>query len=283
MPGSCSPTAAASSSRGADSAAIAREVIGLLGDEREAPGARRTRGGVRPRHDLAGGGAALPRELRAARARTRGAAPDAIPGADAREPARELPEVNLEHLRLMTDETGILQHADFSVPRYDEGYCLDDNARALLLMALLEDAGDRRRRRRPRARRALPRVRESRVRPRERALPQLHVVRAAVDRGRRLRRQPRPRDLGARHGRRTLDRSGPAESRRRAVSRRPAGGARRSRARARGRTRCSASPSTCARSGRQPRADRRARSSPSDCSTCSDARARPTGRGSKIA
>jgi glycosyltransferase involved in cell wall biosynthesis len=53
----------------------------------------------------------------------------------------ELPEINFEHLRLMTDDTGILQHADFSVPSYEEGYCLDDNARALLLMALAEDSG----------------------------------------------------------------------------------------------------------------------------------------------
>jgi glycosyltransferase involved in cell wall biosynthesis len=52
-----------------------------------------------------------------------------------------LPEVNLAHLRLMTDATGVLQHAAFSIPRYDHGYCLDDNARALLLMALVEDAG----------------------------------------------------------------------------------------------------------------------------------------------
>lgn len=52
----------------------------------------------------------------------------------------ELPEINLEHLRNMTDDTGVLQHAAFSIPRYDEGYCLDDNARAMLLMALMEDA-----------------------------------------------------------------------------------------------------------------------------------------------
>lgn len=52
-----------------------------------------------------------------------------------------LPELNLEHLRLMTDSTGVLEHATFNIPRYEEGYCLDDNARALLLMALLEDTG----------------------------------------------------------------------------------------------------------------------------------------------
>jgi hypothetical protein len=41
----------------------------------------------------------------------------------------------------MTDHTGILEHATFSIPRYEEGYCLDDNARALLLTALIEDTG----------------------------------------------------------------------------------------------------------------------------------------------
>jgi glycosyltransferase involved in cell wall biosynthesis len=58
----------------------------------------------------------------------------------AKRPA-ELPELNLEHLDLMTDQTGLLQHAAFTVPSYEEGYCIDDNARALLLMALVEDAG----------------------------------------------------------------------------------------------------------------------------------------------
>jgi len=53
----------------------------------------------------------------------------------------ELPEINLEHVSLMTDHTGMLQHGLFSVPRYDDGYCLDDNARALLLTVLLEDQG----------------------------------------------------------------------------------------------------------------------------------------------
>ncbi|HEY2094028.1 MAG TPA: glycosyltransferase family 4 protein [Thermoanaerobaculia bacterium] len=53
----------------------------------------------------------------------------------------ELPRVSLDHVEIMTDDTGMLQHATFNVPRYDEGYCLDDNARALLLMTLLEEAG----------------------------------------------------------------------------------------------------------------------------------------------
>jgi hypothetical protein len=53
----------------------------------------------------------------------------------------ELPDVDLAHVRLMTDDTGMLQHATFDIPRYSDGYCLDDNARALLLMTHLEEAG----------------------------------------------------------------------------------------------------------------------------------------------
>jgi hypothetical protein len=53
----------------------------------------------------------------------------------------DLPEQNLAHMRTMTDDTGILQHAIYSVPRYEDGYCLDDNARALLLASTIEDAG----------------------------------------------------------------------------------------------------------------------------------------------
>lgn len=52
-----------------------------------------------------------------------------------------LPEIDLRHVRALTDDTGILQHAAFSIPRYEDGYCLDDNARALLLMTHLNDAG----------------------------------------------------------------------------------------------------------------------------------------------
>ena len=51
------------------------------------------------------------------------------------------PDIKLDHLRVMTDGTGLFQHAAFSIPRYEDGYCLDDNARALLLMTSLEDAG----------------------------------------------------------------------------------------------------------------------------------------------
>jgi len=53
----------------------------------------------------------------------------------------DLPQVNLDHVGILTDDCGILQHATFNVPRYDEGYCVDDNARALMLVTLLEAEG----------------------------------------------------------------------------------------------------------------------------------------------
>ena len=45
-----------------------------------------------------------------------------------------LPELNFSHIRNLTDDTGIIQHAMFNLPNRKEGYCIDDNARALLLM-----------------------------------------------------------------------------------------------------------------------------------------------------
>jgi len=47
-----------------------------------------------------------------------------------------LPPFSLNHVYRMTDDTGIIQHATFGIPNRKEGYCLDDNARALL-MALM--------------------------------------------------------------------------------------------------------------------------------------------------
>jgi len=49
----------------------------------------------------------------------------------------ESPELNLDHLYRMTDSTGIFQHASFTAPNLSEGYCTDDNARALILAVLL--------------------------------------------------------------------------------------------------------------------------------------------------
>ncbi len=51
-----------------------------------------------------------------------------------------LPNLNISHLLAMTDDTGMLQHAIFSVPNTREGYTTDDNARALIISTQM-DAG----------------------------------------------------------------------------------------------------------------------------------------------
>lgn len=45
--------------------------------------------------------------------------------------------VALDHLDRMTDSTGLIQHAIYSVPRRESGYTTDDNARALRLCTRL--------------------------------------------------------------------------------------------------------------------------------------------------
>jgi glycosyltransferase involved in cell wall biosynthesis len=54
--------------------------------------------------------------------------------------AIELPELSLDHVERLTDSIGMFQHAVYAMPDYAEGYCTDDNARALLLMVLLESS-----------------------------------------------------------------------------------------------------------------------------------------------
>jgi len=46
----------------------------------------------------------------------------------------EVPEPSLVHLKKLTDETGIYQHAKFITPNRKYGYCTDDNARAVIAM-----------------------------------------------------------------------------------------------------------------------------------------------------
>jgi glycosyltransferase involved in cell wall biosynthesis len=53
----------------------------------------------------------------------------------------QLPEMKLDHLFRMSDSTGIFQHATFTVRNFAEGYCTDDNARALALALMLQKLG----------------------------------------------------------------------------------------------------------------------------------------------
>ncbi|WJR75526.1 glycosyltransferase family 4 protein [Bradyrhizobium sp. NP1] len=52
------------------------------------------------------------------------------------------PDMQLGHFLSMCDNTGLFQHAVHSVPDRAHGYCVDDNARALLLACALNESGE---------------------------------------------------------------------------------------------------------------------------------------------
>jgi glycosyltransferase involved in cell wall biosynthesis len=126
----------------ADPQAIAREVSGLLRDvaRRNAMSARAYKlGRAMVWSNTAGlymGAFQAAQRQGAAAARGSAAA-----NAAGRRP-HESPELNLGHLYHMTDSTGIFQHANFTAPNRSEGYCTDDNARALILAVLLGQMDD---------------------------------------------------------------------------------------------------------------------------------------------
>ncbi len=121
--------------------AIAEAVIALLENDAE-------RHAMRKRAYLYSRGTTWPKTARAymatfQRARfERSLQPRAAQPDDAAlsliEPVEYLPVLNTDHLCAMTDDTGMLQHAIFSLPYTQEGYTTDDNARALIVSTLLD-------------------------------------------------------------------------------------------------------------------------------------------------
>ncbi|TWU31389.1 glycosyltransferase family 4 protein [Novipirellula artificiosorum] len=124
----------------ADSGAIAKEIIGLLKDEPSR---------LQMRSDAYEMGRSMTwdqvaeiylQSFRDARkSRSSEVKPHAVRTLE--EKPLALPHMNLEHLMRMTDSTGIIQHAVYSIPDHTHGYCTDDNARALILTVLLEELG----------------------------------------------------------------------------------------------------------------------------------------------
>ena len=55
-----------------------------------------------------------------------------------------VPDMQMGHFLSMCDDTGLFQHAVHSVPDRSHGYCVDDNARALLLACALNNPGEQR-------------------------------------------------------------------------------------------------------------------------------------------
>ena len=50
-----------------------------------------------------------------------------------------LPQPRFAHLRRMTDFVGLFEHARYTTPRLEHGYCTDDNARALMIVSRQPD------------------------------------------------------------------------------------------------------------------------------------------------
>ena len=125
-----------------DPAALAEQVIDLLDNEPK-------RHAMRKRAYLFGRAMVWPQVARRymesfkrARAERRHFTPSGFAVKPLDKRPGELPPLKLDHLRLMTDDTGMLQHASFTIPNYREGYSIDDNARALIVSTHLEELGN---------------------------------------------------------------------------------------------------------------------------------------------
>jgi hypothetical protein len=125
-----------------DTRAIATTVIDLINNQAERH-AMRKRAYLFGREMIWSNVARLNMEsFQKARTERRGAARHAAAARTQGKRPTELPTLDLDHLRRLTDDTGLLQHAVFTVPSYPDGYCTDDNARALIVTVLLEDLGE---------------------------------------------------------------------------------------------------------------------------------------------
>lgn len=123
-----------------DSPTLAREMISLLGDDQRRH-AMRKRAYLLGREMVWSHVAGLYLNSFEAARRSLSHVPKPLAVRTLEEQQLVMPQLNLDHLMRMTDSTGILQHACYSIPNSHEGYCTDDNARALILTVLLEELG----------------------------------------------------------------------------------------------------------------------------------------------
>lgn len=118
-----------------DSAGFAREISDLLADDA-------TRDVLRERAYALGRTMIWPRYAEAVMGEMqiiRESAPARIPAAANRAIPRS---VSFQAIERLSDATGMFQHSLYSVPDRNHGYCIDDNARALLLMNGLTSLSD---------------------------------------------------------------------------------------------------------------------------------------------
>ncbi len=104
-------------------------------------------------------------------------------------------DMQLDHFLSMCDDTGLFQHAVHSVPDRAHGYCVDDNARALLLACALNNPGETASVRSFDG--PLCRVRAACVESRHQTVSQFHGLQSKLARRPRLRRQPWANIMGA--------------------------------------------------------------------------------------
>jgi len=125
-----------------DAPAIAREVIGLLGDDTRRHSIRKN--AYRIGRDMIWSNVAQQymRSFELSRLEGASRSHKSLATKTLDQKPRELPALKLSHLCRMTDSTGVFQHAVFSVPNFAEGYCTDDNARAFVLAVLLGELGE---------------------------------------------------------------------------------------------------------------------------------------------
>ncbi|HET7718280.1 MAG TPA: glycosyltransferase [Bauldia sp.] len=119
-----------------DSAAIGEEIAGLLADDAERLRMRKRAYDYSRRMVWKNVGEQYVKVLRDVR-RERGLRPRAF-RMELEDVSLELPAPRLQHLSVLSDDTGILQHAKFTVPDRDHGYCTDDNARALIVAVMAQ-------------------------------------------------------------------------------------------------------------------------------------------------
>lgn len=123
-----------------DAQAIARAVNALLDDEPRRHAMRKN--AYRLGRDMIWPevGRAYVKVFEAAVAEFRLAAPRrVVPAPTLSSDGGALPPWKLDHLMRLTDATGVFQHATYTLPWFDHGYCTDDNARALLFTVLFEE------------------------------------------------------------------------------------------------------------------------------------------------
>lgn len=125
-----------------DSAAIAREVVGLLKDETRRHAIRKNAYKLGREMIWSNVARSYMKSFAQARWERAGQNRTSLAVKTLDEQPRQLPTLKLDHLFRMTDSTGLFQHATFSVPNFAEGYCTDDNARALIMTVLLEELGE---------------------------------------------------------------------------------------------------------------------------------------------